>query len=306
MKIKYFVIFVIILFSIYPTPKIIAVLPGDANGDGMVDGPDYVIWLNNYNQQATGAANGDFDGNGFVDGLDYVIWLNAYGSTEPGNPTACPTLAPTVNPSIPPPPLGSGIWISTEEIKNLPISGQPGCAQETLCYDAWNAIIAKADASWGTPNLSDYAGLGHSQGVWAGALAAKRLSFEQNRQADAQKYIDKVIKALNDVIGTEVPALPSSGGGKDDGSLAIARQFPRYVLAADFLGITNWGLNYKGYQNFVDYMLHTKFTFRVDDGGQSLSEGGGKCASNGCAMGQAARTAAAAYLKDNAQLDDAW
>src|SRR3989338_748970 len=96
MKIKYFVIFVIILFSVYPTPKIIAVLPGDANGDGKVDGPDYVIWLNHYNQSATGAANGDFDGNGFVDGQDYVIWLNNYGSTDPANKTLTPT-KPTGN-----------------------------------------------------------------------------------------------------------------------------------------------------------------------------------------------------------------
>ena len=51
---------------------------GDANGDGLVDGQDYVIWLNNYNTQTTGADKGDFDANGIVDGLDYVIWLNHY------------------------------------------------------------------------------------------------------------------------------------------------------------------------------------------------------------------------------------
>jgi len=60
-----------------------AILPGDANGDGLVDGPDYVIWLNHYNQSATGAANGDFDNSGKVDGLDYVLWLNSYGKIEP-------------------------------------------------------------------------------------------------------------------------------------------------------------------------------------------------------------------------------
>ncbi|KKS46282.1 hypothetical protein A2968_04960 [Candidatus Gottesmanbacteria bacterium RIFCSPLOWO2_01_FULL_42_22] len=51
---------------------------GDANGDNLVDGQDYVIWLQNYNTQASGAAKGDFDGNGVVDGRDYVIWLNNY------------------------------------------------------------------------------------------------------------------------------------------------------------------------------------------------------------------------------------
>ena len=52
--------------------------PGDANGDNKVDGLDYVVWLNKYNQSATGAANGDFNNSGKVDGLDYVIWLNNY------------------------------------------------------------------------------------------------------------------------------------------------------------------------------------------------------------------------------------
>ena len=57
-----------------PTPK-----PGDANGDGKVDGLDYIIWLNHYNQTTSnGPSDGDFNGDGKVDGLDYVIWLNNY------------------------------------------------------------------------------------------------------------------------------------------------------------------------------------------------------------------------------------
>jgi len=53
--------------------------PGDANGNGKVDGLDYVIWLNNYNKTVTnGASSGDFNNSGKVDGLDYVIWLNNY------------------------------------------------------------------------------------------------------------------------------------------------------------------------------------------------------------------------------------
>lgn len=55
-------------------------LPGDANGDGVIDGQDYVIWLNHYNQTTpNGARDGDFNEDGKVDGLDYVIWLNNYG-----------------------------------------------------------------------------------------------------------------------------------------------------------------------------------------------------------------------------------
>lgn len=55
-------------------------LQGDGTGDWKVDGLDYLIWLNHYNQNVTNeSADGDYDSNGFVDGLDYVVWLNNYG-----------------------------------------------------------------------------------------------------------------------------------------------------------------------------------------------------------------------------------
>ncbi|MBI3980842.1 hypothetical protein HY345_02490 [Candidatus Microgenomates bacterium] len=51
--------------------------PGDANGDNVVDGVDYVIWLNHYNQTTNkGVSEGDFNKDNKVDGLDYVIWVN--------------------------------------------------------------------------------------------------------------------------------------------------------------------------------------------------------------------------------------
>ena len=54
-------------------------VPGDADSDGKVDGVDYVIWLNHYDQiTGNGASDGDFNGDGKVDGIDYVIWLNNY------------------------------------------------------------------------------------------------------------------------------------------------------------------------------------------------------------------------------------
>ena len=54
-------------------------IPGDANLDGAVDGMDYVIWLNHYDQSTpNGSSTGDFDNSGTVDGVDYVIWLTNY------------------------------------------------------------------------------------------------------------------------------------------------------------------------------------------------------------------------------------
>ena len=52
--------------------------PGDANGDGLVNIADYVIWLTNYNKNLSGASNGDFNSNGKVDGIDFIIWLKNY------------------------------------------------------------------------------------------------------------------------------------------------------------------------------------------------------------------------------------
>lgn len=55
------------------TPTTQPPVPGDANNDDKVDIADYVIWLNNYNQQKQGSQHGNFDNNRVVDGVDFVI-----------------------------------------------------------------------------------------------------------------------------------------------------------------------------------------------------------------------------------------
>lgn len=51
-------------------------IPGDANGDGIVDGVDYVTWLRNFGTNTqNGPQDGDFNQDSKVDGVDYVIWL---------------------------------------------------------------------------------------------------------------------------------------------------------------------------------------------------------------------------------------
>jgi hypothetical protein len=53
---------------------------GVSNGDGEVDGVDYVIWLNHFGSStSSGPSHGDFNNSGFVDGVDNVIWFNIYG-----------------------------------------------------------------------------------------------------------------------------------------------------------------------------------------------------------------------------------
>jgi hypothetical protein len=64
--------------------KSIQVLPaqglsGDANGDGLVNGIDYIIWLNHFGVYLGGGVReGDFNGDGVVNGVDYVIWLGHF------------------------------------------------------------------------------------------------------------------------------------------------------------------------------------------------------------------------------------
>jgi hypothetical protein len=55
-------------------------LCGECNGDGTVDGADYTVWADHYNEPG-GAA--DFNEDGLVDGADYTVWADGYGSTLP-------------------------------------------------------------------------------------------------------------------------------------------------------------------------------------------------------------------------------
>ena len=59
-----------------PTPVL---KQGDANGDGLVNGIDFIIWLTHYNQTTIRKnLDGDFDGNGKVEVNDYSVWLSNY------------------------------------------------------------------------------------------------------------------------------------------------------------------------------------------------------------------------------------
>ncbi|MCA9103661.1 MAG: PEP-CTERM sorting domain-containing protein [Planctomycetales bacterium] len=66
-------------------------LPGDGNGDGWVDGLDYLLWAGNFGSNpgvGTGPGNGDYNDDGSVDGLDYLLWAGNFGNHASG--TAVP------------------------------------------------------------------------------------------------------------------------------------------------------------------------------------------------------------------------
>jgi hypothetical protein len=62
-----------------PTPTNNPNKSGDANGDKVVNGLDYVVWLNHFGQSISGVVNGDFNSDSKINGLDYVVWLNNFG-----------------------------------------------------------------------------------------------------------------------------------------------------------------------------------------------------------------------------------
>jgi autotransporter-associated beta strand protein len=67
--------------------------PGDFDGDGDVDGADFVAWQTNF-PKPSGAtlAQGDADGDGDVDGADFVVWQTNF-PFSPG-PSAAPVPEP--------------------------------------------------------------------------------------------------------------------------------------------------------------------------------------------------------------------
>ena len=58
-------------------------LPGDGNGDGLVDGQDYLLWAGNFGDHPFpdgDISDGDFNDDGWIDGSDYLIWAGNFGN----------------------------------------------------------------------------------------------------------------------------------------------------------------------------------------------------------------------------------
>ena len=68
------------------TGRITAGLPGDFNGDSVVDAADYTVWRNNLGSDFDLNGNGNETGPsmGIVDQDDYLLWKQEYGAGFPG------------------------------------------------------------------------------------------------------------------------------------------------------------------------------------------------------------------------------
>ena len=60
------------------------VLPGDYNGNGIVDGADYVLWRHSEGQSVAAGAGADGDRSGTIDPGDYAVWRSHFGDTASG------------------------------------------------------------------------------------------------------------------------------------------------------------------------------------------------------------------------------
>ncbi|OGG07927.1 hypothetical protein A3D05_00030 [Candidatus Gottesmanbacteria bacterium RIFCSPHIGHO2_02_FULL_40_24] len=200
---------------LFPAPLTAQSCPiADANGDCQVDGLDFNIWRNNYEQSTSqGKLKGDFNNDNMVNGLDYVLWLNDYGSS--GNTNPPPTITSNISPTGSPVPVtlfpsSDGMWLSSKEIASLPTSGT-----------AWNAVLSAANSSVSTPNLNQRDN--DNTNTYAKALIYARTGNT--------KYRDEVRQILSKVMGTEKSA---------NDVLAVLRNTYAYVIAADLINLKNF------------------------------------------------------------------
>jgi hypothetical protein len=79
-------------------------LPGDYNGDGVVDAADYTVWRDQFAQVVPPGSGADGDGNGFVNGSDYQIWEDHFGESNLSGTGAVAQSSGGVVAQIPEPP----------------------------------------------------------------------------------------------------------------------------------------------------------------------------------------------------------
>jgi len=241
---------------------------GDGNGDGKVDGIDFILWLSHYNQSTgNGPRDGDFNSNGYVDGVDFTLWFANYGRTiaTPTN-TIRPTNTNTPTPSGPTPtlpPIGQvkGIWISQEELNRLPTSGA-----------AWDKVNAAANSSWGSACLYDN-NCNHDVNTLAGALVAARTGNASMRA----KTIAGITAAMNETQFSRV--------------LEMSRGFQTYIIAADIIGYRT-----PEFEQWIRNMVVKPLAGH--SGGGNLLETAEFSANNWGGHSRASLAAAGVYLND--------
>jgi hypothetical protein len=61
------------------TLELVAATTADFNGDGVVDGADFLAWQRGVGVAEPAFADGDANGDGLVDGADLAVWSEQFG-----------------------------------------------------------------------------------------------------------------------------------------------------------------------------------------------------------------------------------
>jgi hypothetical protein len=181
-----------------------------------------------------------------------------------------PTVTPALTPTSPWPEAKEpyiGIWISREELDQLPLSGS-----------AWEQLKVAADRELGAPDLSDI-NYPHNVHILAKALVYARTGEENYRR--------EVIEHLMAAIGTE-----------DDGTtLGLSRNLVAYVIAADLVNLPEDRENDRTFREWLQQ------TMTEDLQGLTLRSTQEQRPNNWGTHAGASRAAAALYLDDAAELE---
>lgn len=160
-----------------------------------------------------------------------------------------------------------GIFISAAEIASLPTRGP-----------AWENVLARARESASSPQLGDR--IDQTDAV----VFAKALVYVRTGQT---QYRQEVIEAIRKVIGSE---------GNSD-LLAVARNLPAYVIAADLVGLS--GADDAAFRTWLSNLRYKRF----DD--RTLINTHEERPNNWGTHAGAARIAVALYLGDGRDLQRA-
>ena len=186
------------------------------------------------------------------------------------------------SPSPPPrtlSPAPRGIWISSEELAVLPMSGP-----------AWDKLREMADGDLGKPNIAGYTA-DHDVNTLAVALVYARTGDERYRQ--------KTAEAILSAIGTEYSGCRKLKCDKTGGlAITIGRNLVSYVIAADLIELRDYDPKMDAkFRSWIDGLRYKEWA------DHSLIYNDEVRANNHGRMAGASRAAVAAYLNDQAELE---
>jgi hypothetical protein len=219
-------------------------VPGDGNGDGIVDGLDYGIWQNGYSRALNAAAGsfasfaatdfnsfsaGDYDGSGLVDATDYGVWQAYYNHTSLGSNSTVSADPDEVLAATATAPAASLIsWGSAPRLIAItPASGSvaSGVTSVALVFDS------DVEASAGATEVSGLASGMHSNFVQAYDAATRTLTLTWATPLPADVYTVRVVAdfvagagggpSLDGETSNPAAATLPSGNGRPGGDARI-------------------------------------------------------------------------------------